>query len=474
MNKKRFLMGILLVVSVVVLAAFQPWQVDPETTTSTALSAGVSAAPIASQPYQTGVDAVNAEGRIVPLFFSDLSFQTGGVVAEILVEEGDAINAGDPLIRLDALDLEIALQQAEARLESAQAGLVAAQNSLELEKAGVASAEVNIAAAEANLALTIAGPLPAEIEQAEANVAAAESGVVQAAGGRDATLSAITDSQIRAAEANLASATADLRAIEDQYETIIDTCFSTPKGEICPLYGPVEEQTRAQVQVSQANQDAAQQALNTLLAGPTPAQQRAAGGSVAVASANVAVAQAQLDLLLEPASAEEIAIAEVAVEQAKVSLSLAEVDIVQSEAAVAQAEAAVTTAEAAVAASQAALDRMTLVATFDGNIARINISEGELVGSSVPVVTMADFSAWLVETTDLTELDVAQVEDGQSVTVSIDAIPDDTVTGVVTDVALVSSLSSGDVVYAVEIQLDDAPDLPLRWGMTVSVDIDTN
>lgn len=464
MNKKRYLISILLVLSVLVLAAFQPWQQEPET--------AVSAAPVSSEAAQTGADAVTAEGRIVPLFFSDLSFQTGGVVAEVLVEEGDSVTVGDPLIKLDAVDLEIALQQAEARLASAEAGLIAAQNQLALEQAGIASAEAGIASAEANLALTIAGPLPAEIEQAEANVAAAESGVVQAAGGRDATLSAITNSQIRAAEANLATATANLRATESQYETIIDTCFKTPQGEICPLYGPVEESTRAQLEVLQANQIAAQEALNTLQAGPTAAQQRAANGSVAIASANVAVAQAQLDLLLEPATAEEIAIAEVAVEQAKGSLSLAEVDIVQAEAAVTQAESAVTTAESAVAASQAALDRMTLVATFDGEIARINVSEGELVGGSVPVLSMADFSAWLVETTDLTELDVAQVTDGQSVTVSIDAIPDETVTGVVKDVALVSSLSSGDVVYAVEVQLDAAPDLPLRWGMTVAVDID--
>ncbi len=474
MNKKRYLVGILLVVSVVVLAAFQPWQQEPETAALSEAEVAVSAAPIASVPYQTGIDAVNAEGKIVPLFFSDLSFQTGGVVAEILVEEGDTVAAGDPLIRLDAVDVEIAYQQAEARLESARAGLVAAQNQLALEQAGVQSAQVGVETAEANLALTIAGPLPAEIEQAKANLAAAEAGVVQAAGGRDAALSAITDSQIRAAEANLASATADLRAIEDQYQTIIDTCFSTPNGEICPLYGPVEESTRAQLQVLQANQVAAQEALNTLLAGPTPAQQRAASGSVAVASANVAVAQAQLDLILEPASPEQIAIAEVAVEQAKGAQSLAEVNIVQAEAAVTQAEAAVTTAEAAVATAQAALDRMTLTATFDGTIARINVNEGELVGSSVPVVTMADFSAWLVETTDLTELDVAQVSEGQTATISIDAIPDETVSGTVTDIALVSTLSSGDVVYAVELQLDAAPDLPLRWGMTVSVDIDTN
>jgi len=474
MNKKRYLVGILLVVSVVVLAAFQPWQQGRETAVSAAPISSEAASQAASVAKQTGVDAVTAEGKIVPLFFSDLSFQTGGVVADILVEEGDKVRAADPLIQLDAVDLDIAVLQAEARLVSAQAGLVAAKNQLALAQAGVTSAEANIGTAEANLALTIAGPLPAEIDQAEANLAAAESAVVQAAGGRDATLNAITDSQIRAAEANVASTTADLRAIEDQYQTIIDTCFDTPNGTICPLYGPVEEATRAQLQVAQANQTAAQEALNNLQSGPTAAQQRAANGSVAVAQANVAVAQAQLDLLLEPATPEEVAIAQVAVDQAKGALSLAEVEIVQAEAAVTQAEAAVTTAESAVASAQAALDRMTLKATFDGEVARISVSEGELVGGSVPVVTMADFSAWLVETTDLTELDVAQINEGQTAVVSVDAIPDETVSGVVTDIALVSSLSSGDVVYAVELQLDAVPDLPLRWGMTVSVDIDTN
>ncbi|MCA9927975.1 MAG: efflux RND transporter periplasmic adaptor subunit [Anaerolineales bacterium] len=466
MNTKRILVGLLLVVSAALLAAFQPFNGEAET--------AVFNAPAASVAAQTGVGQVTTEGQIVPRFFSDLSFQTGGVVADILVAEGDHVQTGDPLIQLDDGDLEIVLQQAQARLVSAEAGLVAAQNQLALAQAGITTAEANVTTAEANLALTVAGPLPAEIARAESNLASAQAGLVQAAGSRDAALSGITDSQIRAAEAGLASATAELRAIEDQYQAIIDACFDTPNGEVCPLYGPVEESTRAQLEVAQANQVAAQEALSSLQAGPTAAQQRAANGSVAVAQANIAVAQAQLDLLLEEATPEEVTIAEVAVQQAQVSVALAQVDIVQAEAAVTQAEAAVETVQASVTAAQAALDRMTLRATFDGTIARINVNEGELVGGSVPVVSMADFSAWLVKTTDLTELDVAQVQVGQSADVSVDAIPDEIVAGTVTNVALVSSLSSGDVVYAVEIELDSAPDLPLRWGMTVSVDINAN
>jgi hypothetical protein len=40
-------------------------------------------------------------------------------------------------------------------------------------------------------------------------------------------------------------------------------------------------------------------------------------------------------------------------------------------------------------------------------------------------------------------------------------------------VALVASLARGDVVYEVTVALDAAPDLPLRWGMTAVVDIES-
>ena len=80
---------------------------------------------------------------------------------------------------------------------------------------------------------------------------------------------------------------------------------------------------------------------------------------------------------------------------------------------------------------------------------------------------------WLVKTTDLTELDVAYVNEGDSASVSFDAIPGETVTGAVTNVALMAGIARGDVVYEVTIALDDAPDLPLRWGMTAVVDIES-
>ncbi|MCA9876069.1 MAG: efflux RND transporter periplasmic adaptor subunit [Anaerolineales bacterium] len=463
MNKKRLLLGFLIVMTFSLVAAGRP-----QTATAVAPQAPVQIAAV-----QTNGALVNAEGSVVPLFDANLSFQMGGQVAEILVSEGDQVKIGDALVRLDTTEAELALQQAQARLASAQAAVTLAQNQQALAEAAIQTAESQVAAAQANLALVKAGPRPEEIAAAESKLAAAQAAVNQAAGQRDTALDVVTDSQISSAQAQVAAAAAEVRALEDSYDTILTTCFDTPDGEVCPLYGAVEETTRAQLEAARQNQAAAQAALDALQAGPTNAQQQAAQGGVDIAIANRDLAQAQLDLLQEPASAEEVAVAEVGVLQAQVGVDSAKAGVTQAEAAVAQAEAGVVQAEAGVAAAQAALDRMTLRATFDGTVSRINTNVGELVAPSVPVVTMADFSGWQVKTTDLTELDVAFVNAGDAATVSFDAIPGETVSGTVTAVSLVADLARGDVVYEVTIDLDAAPDLPLRWGMTAVVDIES-
>jgi HlyD family secretion protein len=251
----------------------------------------VQAAPAA----QGGL--VSAEGQVVPLIDVNLGFQTGGTVAEVLVSDGDTVSIGDALIRLESDDVALAVQQAEARLVSAQAALALVENQLALAQSAVGTAETQVTSAEANLALTQAGPRPEEIAAAEANVAAAQSQINQAAGQRDTALNVGTDAQIRAAEAQVAAASAQAQAIQDQYDTIIDTCFDKPGGgQICPLYGAVEEQTRAQLQAAQQNQAAAQAGLDAVLAGPTAAQQQAAQGGVTLASAGLKIAEAQLNL----------------------------------------------------------------------------------------------------------------------------------------------------------------------------------
>lgn len=416
---------------------------------------------------------ISAEGLVEPLNFVNMSFQIGGEISEILVHEGDQVRAGDVLIQLDDTDLVLALAQAKAQLTSAETRLIVAQNQLALAEVAIASAESGVVAAGANLALIKAGPRPEEIAAVEANIRAAESALGQAAGNRDVALDVTSEADIFAAEANVAQALSELRLLEEEYQTILDTCFELPDGgQVCPLYGPVEETTRERLAAAQATYEAALQALEAAKQGPTAAQQRAASGGVSLAIANLDAAEAQLELLMAGATPEEIAIAEMGVRQAEARVELALAELAAAEAAVQQAEATVVQAQANEATAQAAVDRTSLRAPFDGEISRIDASVGQLVSSGLPVLMLADFDRWLVKTTDLTEVDVASVSEGAAVEVRFDAIPNDAVSGMVTKIALIADTSLGDVAYQTEILLDQAPDLPIRWGMTAFVEIE--
>jgi HlyD family secretion protein len=422
---------------------------------------------------QATADIVSAEGQVVPQEQVALAFQIGGTVETVFVADGDRVQVGDPLLQLDPAVAELGLQQAQARLATAQSGLTAAQNEQGLVETAVATAQSRLAVAQANLALVEAGAQSAQIAAAESRVAAAQAAITQAIGSRDVALDIADESDILAAEAAVSTAQAQVQQLEQAYQEILDSCFDTPDGEVCPLFGPIEEQTRQQLDAARLNQAAAQAGLEALQNGATPAQRQAANAQIGVAQANLAIAQAQLALLQAGATPEQIRLAEVAVEQAQVGVQQAEVGIEQAVAGVAVAETAVTLAEAGVDSAELALERTFLRAAFDGTVVSVTLSEGELAAPGFPILTLANFGAWQIETIDLTELDVALVEKGASVTVRVDALPDLELAGVVTAVALVPNLARGDVVYTVTIDLLETAALPLRWGMTAFVDIET-
>jgi multidrug resistance efflux pump len=85
-----------------------------------------------------------------------------------------------------------------------------------------------------------------------------------------------------------------------------------------------------------------------------------------------------------------------------------------------------------------------------------------------PVAKWADLSEWYVETTDLTEIDVVNIEVGQTVEVAADALPGNIMNGTVTAIQDTFQEVRGDITYVTRIKLEDA--VPgLRWGMTVLV-----
>ena len=132
------------------------------------------------------------------------------------------------------------------------------------------------------------------------------------------------------------------------------------------------------------------------------------------------------------------------------------------------AEAQYEAARANLAAARAALADVELSAPFDGTLAGLEVKSGETVSPGQIAVSVADFSGWIVKTTDLTELDVVAVTEGQPVKITLDAMPDETLNGEVILIGQNYSEKQGDVVYEVTVELTDS--LPnMRWGMTAVV-----
>ena len=125
-------------------------------------------------------------------------------------------------------------------------------------------------------------------------------------------------------------------------------------------------------------------------------------------------------------------------------------------------------AKAQVAAAEDALSNYVLTAPFDGVVAEVAVEVGEQVTAESRAVSVINTSAWIIETTDITELEVVSVAVGQKVTFTADALNDVTMAGVVTEISQSSFVQGGDVIYTVRIAAQDV-DPRVKWGMTVEV-----
>ena len=470
MTLKRALIGLLVIAVLLAGGVFTYNQffASGDEETRAAESAAATTVPGAavdaiSVPLAAG--SVSAEGTILPLRHAAVAFTGSGVVAEVLSPAGSDVAAGQPILRLDAADQEAALRRAEADLALARADRDAAAAGVEAARLGIAAAELGVRAAEAELALASAAPRPEEIALGESGVALAEARISSAAAAQAQVLEGAGASRVRAAEADLRAAEAAAIPARLRVEQLRN------QGDAVDVDDLAEAERAYNAALSAV--EAARVGLAELEGGATAAQQNAAASGVTAATAQRDAAQADLDLLQAGGSAEAVTAAEAGVRGAEAALAEAQARLAAAEAAVARADAGVSGAEAAVAAAQTALDDRTLSAPFAGTVADLPFSVGEVVAARAPAAVVADFSGWLVETTDLIERDVVGVAAGFPAEVRVDALPDVSLAGTVQSIGGIALDVQGDTTYPVTIMLNDAEGAPLRWGMTVFVTIDT-
>ena len=155
--------------------------------------------------------------------------------------------------------------------------------------------------------------------------------------------------------------------------------------------------------------------------------------------------------------------------QSALDVAQAQVNSAQSANALAQSQA--DAAQAALDTTKAQAVNYAIVAPFAGTVMTLDIDPGEYAAPGIEVLRLADTSTWQVQTTDLTELNIASVQVGSRVTMTFDAIPGLELPGKVSNIRAYGDTKQGDIVYTV-IVTPDQQDARLRWNMTAKVNIE--
>lgn len=112
------------------------------------------------------------KGKIVPVRYARLVFGVSGLVAKILVKEGDRVKAGDTLAELDVRDLNLRVKSAQDSLNIAKATL--AQVKAPVTKEEIAAAQAVYESTAVALAKLLQGPTREELTNLKANLEKAQ------------------------------------------------------------------------------------------------------------------------------------------------------------------------------------------------------------------------------------------------------------------------------------------------------------
>jgi HlyD family secretion protein len=201
--------------------------------------------------------------------------------------------------------------------------------------------------------------------------------------------------------------------------------------------------------------------------------------AAAVTAAQTVLTEAQEALAEGQAGGDalEVAKAGLAIKTAEVGLAVAQADRVDltvgpAATALAAAQADVAKKQLAVADAVAALAATEVRAPFDGTVLEVNVGAGDLVSNGATLLTLANLDA-LEVLASVDETTVRSVAAGQPAQVTFDALPGQTLNGVVGEVPLQGTLQGGVTVYEVPVSLAGAEQLPLLVGMTANVKIAT-
>ena len=435
----------------------------------------------------------------------NVSPETAGKVDQVLVDEGQSVQAGEPLLILD--DTLLKAQQA-----AAQAGLAAANSAALTAQAAYASAQsqydITMTAARAQAKPTRladwAGRTPDYFDQpkwyftqgeqtdaAEAEVAAAQANLTATQAQLDSVVKDIQNADFVAAETRLSNARLSYlvaRQVQQEGQAVgqgkapdeLDLKALKIAIPPAPFGPPSGYQVRIHISQNMPNQEflywasqvaynqattelsAAQVAYNKLLTSASAEKVLKARAALAIANERYQVAQDRLSALQTGDQSPQVTAAGAVLEQAKNAAQ--------------QAQDAVGQAQANLDLLNAQLGKLTVNAPMDGMILTRSIEPGEIVQPGSAALTMGNISQ-LTITVYVPEDRYGQISLGEKATVSVDSFPGSTFHAAVTHISDQAEFTPRNVqtaegrsstVYAIKLTVTD-PQGKLKPGMPADV-----
>ncbi|MDR7433510.1 MAG: efflux RND transporter periplasmic adaptor subunit [Armatimonadota bacterium] len=210
---------------------------------------------------------------------AELSAKIPGRIVEVRVQEGDTVEPGMVLLRLDDRDLRSQLDQAMAALVVSRRQLEQARAAVEAARSNLARAEAAALAARAQYKQVLAGPRPEEVRAAEASVEASKARLEEAERQLQIQRKLLAEGAVGPAQVDAAKAQYD--AAKAQYDAALSQLRLLQRG-------PRREEREvalAQVRQADAGVEAARHQLQQALAALRASEAQVAQASEAVQAA---------------------------------------------------------------------------------------------------------------------------------------------------------------------------------------------
>lgn len=423
--------------------------------------------------------------------------EMAGRVADVLVEQGQAVRTGDPLLRLDPSLLAAQRAYAAAGVESAMSAAQTAQTAYE---AALAQYDITLTAARAADSKTRIsdwiGKRPDYFDQpawyfsreeqiaaAQVEVTSAEANLKSAQAGLEKVVQDLDNADFLAAEARLANAriaylvAKDVSARAQVSEQKIRPedvdvkcppwlqCYRVKIGIAKKISGQDENLLDASQEAHDAAKDEledAQKAYNGLLSTQAARDVTDARARLALARERLEIARDRLSMLRAGDESPQVTAAAMAVEQAK--------------SATAQAQDAVRQAEANLALLDTQMSKLEIAAPSNGIVLNRSVEPGEFIQPGASAIELVRLDM-LTITVYIPEDRYGQISLGQKAELTANSFPGETFDATVIYISDRAEFTPRNVqtmegrsttVYAIKLRLDD-PGGKLKPGMPADV-----